>query len=97
MIYSEFWLVILLIFYLKSRLNKLKTKYHIIKQVKGMGLMLGLELNKEGNTIYENCLKKRLLINCTHGNVLRIMPSITVKKKQIDKAIKILESAIKEI
>ncbi|MFH1479301.1 MAG: aspartate aminotransferase family protein [Candidatus Omnitrophota bacterium] len=80
--------------YLVSRLNELKIKKPVIKDVRGKGLMIGIELEKEGKDIVEACFKKNLLINCTHLNVLRFMPGMIVKKKEIDKALEILESVI---
>ena len=83
--------------YLLTKLEKLKKAFPIvITEIRGMALMIGLELTREGEKIYKNCLKKGLLINCTQKNVLRIMPPLTVKKGDINKAIKILEQAIKE-
>ena len=43
---------------------------------------------------YEECLKKKLLINCTQGNVLRLMPPLVVKEKEIDKAVQILDEVL---
>jgi acetylornithine/N-succinyldiaminopimelate aminotransferase len=83
--------------YLYQKLVILKTKYLIIKEIRGKGLMLGIELNQEGGVIYEKCLQKGLLINCTHENVLRIMPRLGVSEREIDKAMKILESVFKEV
>jgi len=81
--------------YLYKKLAHLKEKYHIIKEIRGKGLMLGVELHKEGKSIYEQCLKKKLLINCTHQSVLRIMPQLAVSKREIDKAIGILDKILK--
>ena len=81
--------------YLFKKLAHLKERYHIIKEIRGKGLMLGLELRKKGKPIYEQCLKNGLLINCTHGNVLRIMPQLGVKISEIDRAISILDKALK--
>jgi len=80
--------------YLFSRLNTLKTKYPVIKEIRGMGLMAGVDLNVEGKQIVEKCLGKGLLINCTHDTVLRIMPALNVTKKEIDKAIAILNEVL---
>ena len=77
--------------YLFKRLHELKKKHPMIREVRGMGLMAGLELTLEGKNIYEECLKKRLLINCTQGNVLRIMPPLVVKEKEVDRAMEILD------
>ncbi len=82
--------------FLFTRLNKLKKKYpSVIKNVKGLGIMIGIELNIEGDKIVADCLNKGLLINCTQKNILRIMPPLVVKKGQAAKALKILESALK--
>ncbi|MDO8552813.1 MAG: acetylornithine transaminase [bacterium] len=80
--------------YLQKKLNELKKKHSVIREVRGVGLMLGVELTTEGKKIYEECLKKGLLINCTQENVLRIMPPITVTKSEIDKAISILDKVL---
>ena len=80
--------------YLLEKLNNLKSSFSIIKEIRGMGLMLGIELNIEGKEIVEKCLKGGLLINCTHDKVLRLMPALNITKKEIDKAITILEDVI---
>lgn len=81
--------------YLFSGLNALKGQYKIIKEVRGMGLMAGVELNIEGKAIVEQCIKEGLLINCTHDKVLRLMPALNISKKEIDKAVEILETVIR--
>ena len=80
--------------YLQEKLLSLQRKHPIIKEVRGIGLMLGVELRIEGKRVYEKCLQNCLLINCTQGNVLRIMPPLIVKKKEIDFAIKVLEEVL---
>ncbi len=82
--------------YLFERLNALKNKYPVINEVRGKGLMAGVELDIEGKAIVQACMDKGLLINCTHDKVLRIMPALTVTKGQINKAIKVLEEALKQ-
>ena len=77
--------------YLLEKLMALKNKFKCIKEVRGLGLMVGMELNMEGKAIFEECLKNGLIINCTQGNVLRIMPALNVTRKQINKAVYILE------
>jgi predicted acetylornithine/succinylornithine family transaminase len=80
--------------YLRGELLKLKNKYPIIKNVKGIGLMFGLELIVNAEKAYDYCLANGLLINCTQGNTLRIMPSLAVTEKEIDQAIEIMDFAI---
>lgn len=80
--------------YMLKKLGELKKKYSVIREVRGVALMAGVALKIDGKKIYEECLKRGLLINCTQGNVLRIMPPITVQKKEIDQAIRILDEAL---
>lgn len=80
--------------YLFERLNGLKTKHSSIKELRGKGLMIGIELNREGKTVVEKCIEMGLLINCTQERVLRLMPPLIVTKKDIDKAISILDKAL---
>ncbi len=80
--------------YLLGKLKSLKEKYPLIKDVRGMGLMCGVELSCEGKTIVEQCFKTGLLINCTHDCVLRIMPALNTTRKEIDKAMNILDGVL---
>jgi len=83
--------------YLFSKLNALKNKYALIKEVRGIGLMAGVELNIEGKQIVEKCMAKGLLINCTHDKVLRLMPALNISKKEIDQAIAIIDAVMRDI
>ncbi len=80
--------------YLRGELLRLKSKYPIIKNVRGIGLMFGLEIIINAERAYDFCLANGLLINCTQGHTLRIMPSMAVTQKEIDQAIEILDMAI---
>jgi len=82
--------------YLLEKLNLLKATYPVIKDVRGMGLMFGVELSIEGKQIVEKCIERGLLINCTHEKVLRLMPALNITKKEIDRAIDILKSVLEE-
>ncbi|MDD5513080.1 MAG: aspartate aminotransferase family protein [Candidatus Omnitrophica bacterium] len=81
--------------YLFGRLEELKKTFTVIKDVRGIGLMAGVELNIPGKQIVENCLQKRLLINCTHERVLRLMPALNVSKGNVDKAVRIIKEEMK--
>ncbi len=81
--------------YFVKKLNELKKKFSCIKEVRNLGLLVGVELDFAGKDIVEFCIAKGLLINCTQGNVLRFLPPFVITKKDIDKAIKILEDALK--
>jgi acetylornithine/N-succinyldiaminopimelate aminotransferase len=80
--------------YLTKKLEALKKKYHFIKEIRSMGLVIGVELSVDGESVYSKCLEEGLLINCTQDNILRIMPPMTVTRLEIDKAIKILDRVL---
>ncbi|MCD6408240.1 aspartate aminotransferase family protein [bacterium] len=82
--------------YLKNKLEELKDEFQFIKKIKGMGLMLAFEIEGDGNKLMNICGKNGLLINCTHGNVMRIMPAINVKKEEIDMGIELLKKSLSE-
>lgn len=80
--------------YLGNKLEELKARHSLIKNIKRIGLMCGIELAKPGKDIAAGCMENGLLINCTQESILRVMPAMTVTKKQIDKAIKILNKVL---
>jgi acetylornithine/N-succinyldiaminopimelate aminotransferase len=82
--------------YLLEKLNLLKAACPLITNVRGMGLMFGIELNINGKQVFEKCIERGLLINCTHEKVLRLMPALNITKNEIDKATKILGEVLKE-
>ncbi len=83
--------------YLGERLKELKAKYSLIKEIRGKGLMRGIELEFEGKGVVEKCRYQGLLINCTAKKVLRFLPPLTVKKEDIDQAVDILQGAFEEL
>jgi acetylornithine/N-succinyldiaminopimelate aminotransferase len=82
--------------YAKQKLEQLGEKYTIIKEVRGKGLMIGVQLSSPGAEIVDKCLARGLRINCTNNTVLRFMPAMIVTKEQIDEAINILDSVMGE-
>ncbi|MFH1578170.1 MAG: aspartate aminotransferase family protein [Candidatus Omnitrophota bacterium] len=80
--------------YLITQLNSLKKKYSIITNVRGKGLMIAVELKVPGKEVVSQCVKKGLLINCTHENVLRLMPALGVSRKEINQAVYILTEVL---
>ena len=76
--------------YFHVELNQLARKHGFVKEVRGFGLMLGMELTVSGKQLVLDAMKEGLLINCTHDTVLRFLPPYTVMEKDIDKAVKVL-------
>lgn len=80
--------------YLRKKLEGLKKKFSFIKEVRGAGLMLGVEMSVDGKKIFNECAKRGLLINCTQGNILRLAPPLIVKRSDINKAVKIISDSM---
>lgn len=83
--------------YLKEKLEALAKKYPICKEVRGMGLILGLELGKEGGQIVNKLLEKGIIINCTRGNILRFLPPFVITRDQIDNMIGLLDKELEKL
>jgi len=81
--------------YFKAQLRKLQARHSIVREVRGAGLMLGLELDRPGKDIVTDALHEGLLINCTNGNVLRFLPPYILRKKDVDRAIKSLDRVLR--
>lgn len=80
--------------YFTQRLLALKERFSFITKVRGRGLILGAELDRDGAAIVEACLQEGLLINCTVGKVLRFIPPLIVTKAEIDEGFAILEKVL---
>ncbi len=80
--------------YLAQRLEGLREKYAFIKEIRGQGLILGMELTIEGGALVVAAMERGLLINCTVGNVLRFVPPLIVTRDEIDEAVTILDSVL---
>ncbi|QWR76383.1 acetylornithine transaminase [Candidatus Magnetomonas plexicatena] len=77
--------------HLQKSLLKLKDQFpNIIMDVRGRGLLLGMELTRECSQVVQACFERGILINCTAGNILRFCPPLIVKEEDIDKLIAVL-------
>jgi len=82
--------------YLKQKLTTLKAKFPIIKDVRGRGLIIGVELEIEGKEIVNKALEYGLILNCIGTNVLRFVPPLIINESHVDEAISILEKVLSE-
>ncbi|MBA4421539.1 MAG: aspartate aminotransferase family protein, partial [Syntrophus sp. (in: bacteria)] len=82
--------------YFLSRLTELKQKNNRIREVRGRGLIIAVELTVPGADFVLECMKKGLLINCTGGSVLRFVPPLILTKTDVDKAVGILSEVLEE-
>ncbi|HUU30624.1 MAG TPA: aspartate aminotransferase family protein [Phycisphaerae bacterium] len=81
--------------YLRRRLLELKQETHLITEIRGAGLMIGVELAHEGADLVADCLQRGLHVNCTHSTVLRIMPPLNITQTQLDEGLDILTAALR--
>lgn len=81
--------------YFKNELRKLQEKYpDKVTDVRGCGLMLGMEVAGEGKPIVESCLANNVIVNCTAGNVIRIVPPLIISREEIDIVVAALDKAL---
>jgi acetylornithine/N-succinyldiaminopimelate aminotransferase len=80
--------------YLKQRMLELKQDVPLIAEVRGEGLMIGVELTESGAGVAAACLAKGLHINCTHETVLRIMPPLNITQGQLDEGLDVLADVL---
>lgn len=76
--------------YFREELRGLQKKFGFVKEVRGAGLMIGVELDIPGKTMVNDGIERGLLFNCTHDTVLRFLPAYILKEKHVDKAVKTL-------
>ena len=80
--------------YFLGKLQALKEKFSFIKEVRGQGLILGAELDREGGKIADACLREGVMINCAAGKVLRFLPPLIITKEEIDEGLDIVEKVL---
>jgi len=84
-------------FYFHQRLNELKEKFpKIIKEIRGRGFLIGIQLQKEQSKFIEELMKNKLLTIRAAENVVRVLPPLNVKKSELDQAINIIQKVCKD-
>lgn len=78
----------------RDRLEALRGRCPLLQEIRTQGAMIGIELSVDGAPIVNQCLQRRLLINCTHGTVLRLLPALTLTDAQLDEGCGILEECL---
>lgn len=80
----------------KERLDEMRKEIDIIRDVRIVGAMIGIELQVEGAKFVQGCMEEKLLINCTQGNVIRLLPASNTPLELVDAALDILESQLRK-
>jgi len=82
--------------YFRMKLEELQRRYSFIREVRGKGLMIGVELAIPGKQIVLDAMEEGLLLNCTHDTVLRFLPPYIITEKEIDRGVRILNRVFKK-
>jgi len=77
--------------YFKNRLHELAGQFPFVQEIRGLGLILGMELSVEGKQIVEQCQEQGLLINCVDGHILRFLPPLIIGQEEVDLTVNILK------
>ena len=81
--------------YLTGKLNALRENHEVITEVRGMGMLIGVEMSEElSATIVADCAENGLLLNAVRPNMLRFMPPINASAEEMDEAVEIFDSAL---
>jgi acetylornithine/N-succinyldiaminopimelate aminotransferase len=78
----------------RTRLESLQSQCDLIRDIRVLGLMIGIELTVEGAPAVRACMERRLLINCTQGNVIRLLPAMNLTEKQAEQGCDILSEVL---
>ncbi|MFO7753675.1 MAG: acetylornithine transaminase [Desulfobacteraceae bacterium] len=80
--------------YFKARLQELQEKHESVKEVRGEGLLLGMEIDGNADEIVEKCLKKGFIVNAIQGKIIRFAPPLIVTEEEIDKLVDVVSELL---
>ena len=83
--------------YFKEKLLELKKRHPAIVDVRGLGLLLGMKLDFNGETLVTQCMQRGFLINCIQENILRFIPPLILKREDIDALVNCLAELLADI
>ena len=83
--------------YLEEKLRRLKAKHSAIVDVRGAGLMWGIELNMDAAPVHEAAIRHGVLVNRTAGTVIRLLPPLIITEAELDRALGLLDAAFSEV
>lgn len=81
----------------QGRFQALAAECDIVREVRVAGVMIGIELSVDGTSVVKECLAKRLLVNCTHGTVIRLLPAMNLSEEQAEEGCEILAEVIRKL
>ena len=83
--------------YFEEKLQTLKSKYDVIREVRGKGLLVGMDLRVDGGEIVNACMKRGFLVNCAQGHILRFIPPLIITEADIDRLVACLDAVLETV
>ena len=83
--------------YFLKRLKEIARENPIVKEARGTGMFLALELDQPGNDIVVDCMNQGFLINCIQQNVLRFLPPLNISRKDINSLVSVLSNSLTKL
>jgi acetylornithine aminotransferase len=83
--------------YFREQLKALSTRHSCIQEVRGLGLLVGLKLDRKGESVVNQCLERGFLINCIQDTILRFVPPLIVTEAEIDRLVNCLDEVLAEL
>jgi acetylornithine/N-succinyldiaminopimelate aminotransferase len=80
--------------YFKEKLHELKARHAVIEDVRGMGLLLGMQLKIDGKPLVTQCMENGFLINCIQEKILRFIPPLIISTEEIDQLVECLDQIL---
>ena len=80
----------------RQRLQQLQQECGLVRDVRVRGVMIGIELSIEGAATVKACLERKLLVNCTHGTVIRLLPAMNLTEQQAAEGCDIIADVLKK-
>lgn len=82
--------------HVKARMNEWKKENDLIADVRGVAGIIGMELKIDGSFLVQRCMENKVLINCTHGKVIRLLPAVNTPLDVVDEGLDVIEAALKK-
>lgn len=82
--------------HIKARMYQWKNELDIVADVRGVGAMIGCELKIDGTCFVQRCMENKVLINCTHGKVIRLLPAVNTPFDVLDEGLDVIEAALRK-
>jgi acetylornithine/succinyldiaminopimelate/putrescine aminotransferase len=79
-----------------ERMTALQKECDLVQDVRVQGVMIGVELSIDGTPVVQGCMDRKLLVNCTHGTVIRLLPAMNLSEQELHDGCDILCDVIKE-